>query len=127
MLSTGSEIQPDDMTCTTKATAQHESDEENVIEQCPSPMPFKGSNAVSPEGEGAKPSFRRQQQEQDGADMLKVSFHARQHSSHRSPSWKAPGNKVFHLCKGITRLPVLVHFSSYVSHAGKRYSRMAII
>ena len=68
----GSEAQNDNLTCTTKATVQPESDEENVTEQCPSPVPFKGSNAVSPEGENQKPGFRKQQEEQEGADMLKV-------------------------------------------------------
>ena len=65
----GSEVQNDDVTVTTKATVQPESDEDDVTEQCPSPVPFKGSNAVSPEGEGHKPGFRKQQ---DGADMVKV-------------------------------------------------------
>lgn len=68
----GSDAQNDNLTCTTKATVQPDSDEENVTEQCPSPLPFKGSNAVSPEGEGHKLGFRKQQEEQDGADMLKV-------------------------------------------------------
>ena len=51
---------------------QPDSDEENVIEQCPSPLPFNGSNAVSPDGEGSKPSFERQHQEQENANILKV-------------------------------------------------------
>ena len=66
--------QGDDITATTKATGQLDSDEDNVTEQCPSPMPFKGSNAVSPDGEGLKHSFRKQTSCQDGVDLLKVSL-----------------------------------------------------
>lgn len=66
-------VQHDDPTCTTKATASPDSDEEGVTEQCPSPLPFKGSNAVSPDGEGPKASFRRQ--EQSGSEILKVQHH----------------------------------------------------
>lgn len=75
------------MTATTKQTGQQDSDEENVTEQCPSPLPFKGSNAVSPDGEASKNPFRKHYGGQDGAEVLKVG--TSQKSSHAPIQFQA--------------------------------------